>query len=97
MKKIKNKVIRFFINLLFGLIWFVVTIYIWDYVDAWLEYKNSYHEDFWLVGYYFFLPIPITFLLIFAAPYFFISKYIWVNKNFEGRSKQQKSAARYSK
>ena len=82
MKNIRNKVIRFFVTFLFSLIWFVISIYIWDYVDAWLEYKNSNYEDFWIAGYYFFLPIPITFLLIFSAPYFFISKYIWFKKNF---------------
>ena len=96
MKNIRNKVIGFLINLLFSLIWFIVSIYIWDYVDAWIEYKNSFYEVFWVAGYYIFIPIPITFLLIFAAPYFFISKYIWVKKNFEGRSKRQ-STARYSK
>ena len=42
MKNIRNKFIGFFINLLFSLIWFIVSIYIWDYVDAWLEYKNSF-------------------------------------------------------
>ena len=96
MKNIKNKVIGFLINLLFSLIWFIVSIYIWDYVDAWLEYKNSFYEVFWGTGYYIFIPIPITFLLIFSAPYFFISKYNLVNKNLEGRSKQQ-SVERYSK
>ena len=96
MKNIKNKVIGFLINLLFSLIWFIVSIYIWDYVDAWLEYKNSFYEVFWGTGYYIFIPIPITFLLIFSAPYFFIYKYNLVNKNLEGRSKQQ-SVERYSK
>ncbi len=83
MKKIINKPIRFFINFLFAIIWFIVSIYIWDYVDAWLEYKNSFYEVFWVAGYYIFIPIPITFLLIFAAPYFFISKYIWFKKKRE--------------
>ena len=34
MKNIKNKVIGFLINLLFSLIWFIVSIYIWGY--SWL-------------------------------------------------------------
>jgi len=76
----RNKAIGFFVNLLFSLIWFIVSIYIWGYVAAWLEYKNSFYEAFWVAGYYIFIPIPITFLLIFAAPYFSISKYIWFRK-----------------
>jgi len=69
MKNIRNKFIGFFINLFFSLIWFIVSIYIWDYVDAWLEYKNSFYEVFWVAGYYIFIPIPITFLWIFGGPY----------------------------
>ena len=80
MKNIRNKFIGFFINLFFSLIWFIVSIYIWDYVDAWLEYKNSFYEVFWVAEYYIFIPIPITFLWIFWGPLPFISKYIWFKK-----------------
>ena len=83
MRKIINKPIRFFINFLFAIIWFIVSIYIWDYVDAWLEYKNSFYEIFWIARYYIFIPIPITFLWIFWGPYFFISKYIWSREKRE--------------
>tara|TARA_Y100000766_G_C18708056_1_gene507584 strand:+ start:201 stop:455 length:255 start_codon:yes stop_codon:yes gene_type:complete len=81
MRKIINKQIRFCINFLFALIWFVFCINIWDSIDAWLEYKKSYYEYFWINRYYFLIPLPITFLLIFASPYYFISKYIWFNPN----------------
>lgn len=76
----RNKFVRFSLYLLFALTWFVVSIYIWDYVYAWLEYKIKYYDYFWLEGSYFVNPLPISFLLIFVSPYYFFQKYIWNKK-----------------
>ena len=77
MKKKRTKFLKFTINLFFAIIWFVFSIYLWEYVYVWLELKNNYYEYFWLAGYYFFIPLPIPLLLIFVIPYYFFSQYIW--------------------
>ena len=80
MKNIRNKLPRLFFNILFPLAWLVVSIYIWDFVDAWLEYNNNNYEYLWITGYYFLIPFPISFLLIFLIPCYVVSKYIWIKK-----------------
>ena len=77
---LRNKFIRFFINLLFVFIWFIFSVFIWDYIEAWLEYENIYLNSLWVSG----LPpfyISTSFLLIFGIPSYFISKYIWFRES----------------
>ena len=79
MINLRNKLMRFFINLLFVFIWLIVSVLCWDYVADWLEYENIYLYYLWVSG----LPplyISTSFLLIFGIPSYFFSRYIWFRK-----------------
>ena len=79
-KILRNKFIRFFVNLLFVFIWFIFSVLIWAYIEEWLEYENIYLNSLWVSG----LPpfyISTSFLLIFGIPSYFFSKYIWFRES----------------
>ena len=81
MKKIGNKIIKFFINLLFILVWFIICALIWEYIADHLEYENIYLYSFWVSAFPPYKAITTkSFLLIFLIPSYLFSKYIWFNK-----------------
>ena len=66
-------------NLLFILIWYITSIFIWGYIEVWLEYENIYLNSLWNSG----LPpfyVSSSFLLIFGVPSYLFSKYIWFKR-----------------
>ena len=88
MKILRNKFIRFFINLLFVFIWFIFSVLIWVYIEEWLEYENIYLNYLWVSG----LPplyYSTSFLLIFGIPSYFFSKYIWFRESLINYKKRE--------
>ena len=81
MKYFFNKSIKLFINILFVFVWFLFTLYIWNFIADWLEYEDIFLHSLW-VERFDFIYFPNSFWLIFFIPVYLFTKYIWFRKRF---------------